>query len=439
MTHRRPAGPRFDLPELAARFVVFVSLACVVEFLVAMAGLRFVVTGLLAPPAAVLLAWHWPYAAGNRFVLAAVAPWLAYLAFAWLHGSSESNPPGLLRVYLFNCLLMALVAAHVARSSDASVRGLIGVARIALLISVTSILFGSFDPAPITNSDVFRFRGFFWNPNDAAMASVLLLNFVLHRPWNQRLLNWFAVAVASAATFLTLSKAGAVLLFASLVLFLWIRRKWMVLAAVPVVVLLVLPSARPILDAYEENIIAPLVMDRRLARQLRTQARVRIDDTVDFFSGEFTTAALGFRDVLWPVGIARIRDTFPFGSGLGSFHALEGAVFVREIPHPVFERGDWYGVHNMYLMVAGEAGFVVFALLFFCYGGLLATAWFSSRDGLPLAIVVVTLIFFGVTHNFLGIRFHVVAFAVAVGLLARRGAGRRAVFDAGAAAPRQAA
>ena len=429
MTHRRPAGPRFALPELAARFVVFVSLAGVVELLVGTFGLRFVVTGLLAPPAAVLLAWHWPYAAGNRFVLAAAAPLLAYIAFALLHGSSE-NTAGLLPVCLFNSLLLALVAAHVARSSDASVRGLIGVARIALLISVASIFFGHFGTL-VTGNDVFRSRGFFWSANDAAMGCVLLLNFVLHRPWNRRILNWFAAAMASAAVLLTLSKTGAALLLASLVLFLWIRRQWVVLAVVPVAALFVLSSARPILDAYEEQIAAALVVDgyrqerqeewQQSEQQVTGSARDRIDDAVDLFSGEFTTSTLGSRDILWSLGIARIRDTFPHGSGFGSFHVLEGGIFATQALHPVFGRGEWYGVHNMYIMIAGEAGFVVFALLVFCLGWLLARAWLSSRDdGLPFAIIAVTLIGWGVTHNFLANRYHVVAFAVAIGLLARR-------------------
>ena len=428
MTHRRPAGPRFALPELAARFVVFVSLAGVVELLVGTFGLRFVVTGLLAPPAAVLLAWHWPYAAGNRFVLAAAAPLLAYLAFAWSYGSSESNPP---LVYSFNCLLLALVAAHVARSSDAAVRDLIGVARIALLISMASILFTPPNLSPPTTGISFRFRGVFWNPNEAAMASVLLLNFVLHSPWNQRLLNWFAGAVASAAVLLTLSKTGAALLFASLVLFLWIRRQWMVLAVAPVAVLLVLASAWPILEAAKERITS-FEMEAMLASDMAghdtenpenivaLQAG-RINEIAEFLSGEFSNATLGFRNILWPMGIARIRDTFPHGSGFGSFHSLEGGIFATYAPHPDFGRGAWHGIHNMYLMIAGEAGFLVFALLVFCHGWLLARAWLSSRDdGLPFAIIVVTLLFFGVTHNFLGNRYHVVAFAVAVGLLARR-------------------
>lgn len=433
MTPRRTPGPRFALPDLAARFVVFVSLACVVEFLHT-AGLRGVVTGLLAPPAAVLLAWHWPYAAGNRFVLAAVAPWLAYLAFAWSYGSSESNPPGLLRVYLFNCLLLALVAAHVARSSDAAVRGLVGVARIALLVSVASVLFGYFNPPPPAHErdfvfEAYRARGFFVSPNDAAMACVLLLNFVLYRPWNQRILNWFAGAAASVVTVFTLSKSGVALLLASLVLFLWNRRKRMVLAVVAVAVLSVLASARPIFELFAPRTLSPSSLGSTMPEGAITD---RLERFVDLVEGNLTTEAVGFRNVLWLDGIALIRDTFPYGSGFGSFHALEGSVFGPEF-------SDWYGVHNMYLLVTGEAGFVVFALLVFCYGGLLARAWwFSPRDGLPFAIIVVTLIYWSVIHNFLDHRFYIVSFAVAVGLLARRGAGGRAAFDAGDAAPRRA-
>lgn len=431
MTPRRTPGPRFALPDLAARFVVFVSLAGVTEFLVYTIGLRFVVTGLPALPAAVLLAWHWPYAAGNRFVLAAVAPWLAYLAFAWSYGTAEGTQPGLLRVYLFNCLLLALVAAHVARSSDAAVRGLIGVARIALLVSVASVLFTRFNPPTPAYAGEFvygmyRPAGFFASPNDAAMACVLFLNFVLYRPWNQRTLNWFAGAAAAAATVFTLSKSGFVLLLASLVLFLWIRRKRMVLAVVTVAVLSVLASARPIFDVF-----APRAFSLRSSGTERAFTN-RLEDVVDLVEGNPTARAVGFRHELWPDGITLIRDTFPHGSGFGSFRALEGSVFGTEL-------SDWYGIHNMYLLVAGEAGFVVFALLVFCYGGLLARAWwFSPRDGLPFAIIVVMLIYWGVIHNFLDHRFYIVSFAVTVGLLARRGAGGRAAFDAGDAAPRRA-
>ena len=203
-----------------------------------------------------------------------------------------------------------------------------------------------------------------------------------------------------------------------------------------VAVLSVLASARPIFDAFGPAGFEPAGFEPAMA------AAGRLEGAVNLVEGNFTSESLGFRDSLWPDGIALIRDTFPLGSGFGSFHALEGSSFAREIPHPVFGdgyEGDWHGVHNMYILVAGEAGFVVFALLVFCCGGLLARAWwFSSRDGLPFAIIVVTLIFWVVTHNFLSHRYHVVSLAVAVGLLARRGAGGRTAFDGGDAAPRRA-
>ena len=201
----------------------------------------------------------------------------------------------------------------------------------------------------------------------------------------------------------------------------------MVLAVVTVAVLSVLASARPIFDVFAPRALFLSSSDPE------GQVIDRLEEAVNLVEGNFTTEAVGFRDVLWPDGIALIRDAFPHGSGFGSFRALEGSAF----SYVTFE---WYGVHNMYLLVAGEAGFVVFALLVFCYGGLLARAWwFSPRDGLPFAIIVVTLINWAVTHSFLGNRYNVVAFAVAVGLLARRGAGGRAAFDAGDAAPRRAA
>lgn len=406
-------GLRFNLAGLAANYLVVVSLACVIEVLfLATGGLPFIGLVLLTPPAGFLLLRYWRFAASNGVVLAAVGPLLAYLLFALLYGVSRGDDWRLVHQYLFTCILVAVIAVHVVRSGDGSVLRLTKMARDALLFSTVSVILSFWlQPYIKPDDDLHRYAGLWDNPNEAALMTVVFLNFVLYRPYRRLIPNGLAIAAATAAVMVAFSRTGLVLFFLSLVLFLFRRRP---LAAV-IACLAAVPLSFGLL-----SVLLGIFLRSDLATLLTWQQASRVGEMYLFFEGSFTrtqatSTYLGYRDILWTRAMAVISDHFPHGAGLGSFHHLEGGRVLQISPAGV----DWLGVHNMYLTIAGEAGVVVFVLLAACYGRLLARGLFRTADKLPLSIIFVMLLYWTNTHAVLGMRYVMVVFAIAVGLLGR--------------------
>ena len=402
-------GLRFNPANLAASYLVVVSLGGVIEAL-SVTGLPFTGLILLTPPAGFLLLRYWRSVALNGVVLAAAGPLLAYLLFALLYGVSRGDDWLLVHRYLFSCVLVAVIAAHVVRSGDESVRRLTRLARNALLFSAVGVILSPWlNPYLRPDDELMRYMGLWGNPNEAALMAVVLLNFVLYRPYRRLIPNGLAIAAATAATALSFSKIGFVLFFFSLVLFLFHRRSLVAvigcLAATPLAFVLF----SVLLETFQQSDLALL---------LTREQSVRVAEMHRFFGGwtrpRVTSADVGYRDILWTRAITVIGGNFPHGAGLGAFHHLEGGVAVTE------DLTDWLGVHNMYLTIAGEAGLVVFVLLAACYGRLLARSLFrTAADGLPFSILFATLTYWTNTHAVLGFRYVMVVFAIAVGVLGR--------------------
>lgn len=402
-------GLRFNPANLAASYLVVVSLGGVIEAL-SVTGLPFTGLILLTPPAGFLLLRYWRSAALNGVVLAAAGPLLAYLLFALLYGVSRGDDWLLVHRYLFSCVLVAVIAAHVVRSGDESVRRLTRLARNALLFSAVGVILSPWlNPYLRPDDELMRYMGLWGNPNEAALMAVVLLNFVLYRPYRRLIPNGLAIAAATAATALSFSKIGFVLFFFSLVLFLFHRRSLVAaigcLAATPLAFVLF----SVLLETFQQSDLALL---------LTREQSVRVAEMHRFFGGwtrpRVTSVDVGYRDILWTRAITVIGGNFPHGAGLGAFHHLEGGVAVTE------DLTDWLGVHNMYLTIAGEAGLVVFVLLAACYGRLLARSLFrTAADGLPFSILFTTLTYWTNTHAVLGFRYVMVVFAIAVGVLGR--------------------
>lgn len=420
---------RFNLVDLAANYLVVVSLACVVDAVFMTTGLPFVGLVLLTPPAGFLLLRYWRFAASNGVVLAAVGPLLAYLLFALLYGVSRGDDWLLMNQYLFSCILTAVIAAHVVRSADQSVLRLTRMARGALLFSTVSVILSPWLQPYLDPDDVLhRYAGLWGNPNEAAIMTVVFLNFVLYRPYRRLIPNALAIALAAAAVAVSFSRTGLVLFFLSLVLFLFRRR--------PLVAAIACLAAGP-LSFGLLSVLLNIFQRSDLATLLTRQQAMRVAEVYLFFEGSFTrtqatSTYLGYRDILWTRAMAVISDHFPHGAGFGSFHHLEGGRVVQISPIGV----DWMGVHNMYLTIAGEAGMVVLVLLAACYGRLLAKGLFRTADGLPFSIIFVILLYWSNTHAVMGMRYLMVVFAIAVGLLGRtRGKGFRTHGRAASGAP----
>ena len=142
--------------------------------------------------------------------------------------------------------------------------------------------------------------------------------------------------------------------------------------------------------------------------------RGRLHGMFALLEGTIDSHTTSYRIDLWNSAIPIIADHFPHGTGLGTFYY--GGIFSFSYQN---EHIYWLGVHNMYLMILGEAGFVAFALFIVCYGNLLALA-LASKDKLPFAIIFNALLFCMTSHNGFTIRFLVVLFAIAVGLLGKK-------------------
>lgn len=404
-------GLRFNPAGLAVNYLVVVSLACVVDAVFMATGLPFVGLIMLVPPVGFLLLWYWRFAASNGVVLAAVGPFLAYLLFALLYGVTRGDDWRLVYEYLFSGMLFVVIAAHVVRSGDESVRRLTRIARDVLFIPAASTVLTPWYYPYLGRNVEQRYGGLLENPNEAGLMAVVLLNFVLYRPYRRLIPNGLAIAAAVAAVALSFSRIGFVLFFFSLVLFLFHRCRPL---SVVIGCLVAVPLSFVLLSVSLE-----IFVRSDLAAGLTPGQLVRVEEMRDFFSGrwyetEFRATNVGYRDVLWTRAIEIIVENFPHGAGFGALHHIEtGRVFGF-----ADGRNDWLGAHNLYLMIAGEAGVGVLVLLAACYGRLLAKSMFRT-DKLSFSILSIMLAYWMTSHSGLGLRHEIMALAIAVGVLGR--------------------
>ena len=103
---------------------------------------------------------------------------------------------------------------------------------------------------------------------------------------------------------------------------------------------------------------------------------------------------LGGRDIFWRVGAEKVVEAPLVGNGLGRLHHIEKTWFNAE--------GKYFGVHNEYLMLWGEAG-IIPLVLFVVFLGTLMRRGLGRERALPLlgavggwAVIVAT---YGVTTH----------------------------------------
>ena len=394
---------RSSVLNLSVKLIVFFSLLNISWYFINATGLTGKV--LFIVPLGLLLFFYWPYAICNRFILASGGPIWIYVLIAITYGiSTDVNNYSLVIPYVANTVLIAIIAIHIIRSEKEAVDDIVRFSRNVLLILPVSIILTPYVSFFQDTNFNFNYRssGIFLNPNEASLASVFLLNFIFYRPYNKQILNYFVITLVAVSVALTFSKIGIILFVFSLILFLWFKHKLFFFFTLLALVVSV--------SRMEQFFI---FLQNYFASRLSFIQMVRLNFMRSFFDGQLNSQSTGYKSFLWSVAYSIIRDTFPHGLGLGTFHELVGYVYADEVGH-------WYGVHNMYLMIAGEAGFFVFALFVACYGSLLVFAFFSSKDRLPFAIISNIFIFAMTSHNSLEHEFQVVLFAIAIGLLGRK-------------------
>ena len=394
---------RSSVLNLSAKLIIFFSLLNIgwlFFFFIRLTG-----TVIFIVPVGLLLFFSWPYAICNRFILASVGPIWVYILIAIMYGIlTDVNNYSIVKTIFFSSVLIAIIAIHIIRSEKEAVDDIVRFSRNVFLILPVSIILTPYVSffQDTTYISTYRFSGIFLNPNDASLACVFLLNFIFYYPYNKQILNYFVITLVAVSVALTFSKIGIILFVFSLILFLWFKHKLFFFFT-----LLALVVSVSRLDQFF------IFLKKIFASHLNFVQILRLNFMQSFFDGQLNLQSTGYKNILWPVAYSIIRDNFPHGLGLGTFYELVGYLYADEAGH-------WYGVHNMYLMIAGEAGFFVFALFVACYGSLLVFAFFSSKDRLPFAIISNIFIFSMTSHNSFDYPFQVVIFAIAIGLLGRK-------------------
>ena len=210
-----------------------------------------------------------------------------------------------------------------------------------------------------------RFYGSFSNPNEAAVvcgfAAALALAFL--RTGRAPLLAGGGLALALAALALTFSRtvwlAMPVVLAHALLASRPRERRRLAGALVLVGVL----AAPPVVSLGAESLQDPYGL-------------MRVEQLLQAFSADsLDDIPLGGRDVFWRLGAEKVVEAPLVGNGLGRLHRIEKTWFNAE--------GKYFGVHNEYLMLWGEAG-IIPLVLFVVFLGTLLRRGLGRERALPL-------------------------------------------------------
>ena len=189
----------------------------------------------------------------------------------------------------------------------------------------------------------YRFFGSFADPNEAGLMAcfTVVLALVLIASGRSRVLALGALPVAVAALAGTFSRTA--------------------LVALPIVMLGTLLASRgaqrkraaaiaALVSVIAAGTVSIFNVDRFDERQLSRW--ISVVEFVDPSSEN--DLVLADREALWSLGLEQTLDAPLLGNGLGHLHHLDGAWYNLD--------GVLLGVHNQYLILAGEAGFLPLAL-----------------------------------------------------------------------------
>ncbi len=247
-----------------------------------------------------------------------------------------------------------------------------------------------------------RMGGFFANPNEAAIASLLAVVLTLGMPFRLRVLQFALVLMASGAVVLTFSKTAMSCLIIILGWFLFQRARSAMLFILPVAISLVvitLQDIDAILLAVTENEIVELDQGQK----------DRILAVGKILGGEIDEHTTTGRTYLWQLVAEKAWDRFPFGSGIGSAHNVVGGILENDV---------WQGAHNSFIMILGESGPLPVILLAASIVALFAGVKRSAAGAFEWPCLLILVVDMMATHTALSTRYHNLALAMLLGLVA---------------------
>ncbi|MFV0298404.1 MAG: O-antigen ligase family protein [Hyphomicrobiaceae bacterium] len=235
-------------------------------------------------------------------------------------------------VYLFQFVLVSGVYFWACALSDDEFERSLRWGKSVFLVGVASIILSPLMPY-YANAE--RAGGFYIDQNHAATVSLLALVLIANYPARSRGVTALQAQACVIALLMTLSRTGMstlVLLFA------------LFIAAAGSFRLKVAMTA----SAVALVIVGWILIDHQVI-DLTYEQKQRLVDVAHLAEGETRQKTYDQRDILFDIGLSRIKDHFPFGQGIGEYNSLEYGVRNRYT-------GMWLGVHNTYYLVLGEGG-----------------------------------------------------------------------------------
>jgi len=321
-----------------------------------------------------------------------------------------------IRLYFATFLLVSALYFWIVSLDEQQVLSVLILIKYLVLISCVATIFSStlqqyqavnaadaIYAAPLEESE--RASGFFENPNQAATAALYCLVLIVALPARSLFWKLLQCGIAVIALVMTFSKAamlgGLVLTLA----FLLTRRSLGTLLLFLVAVAL---GGIALWFIYEHDMF-----------NLTWDQRERLADVLNLAGGEISARTTTGRTTLIQFGFEKIKDVFPWGAGLGEFHAMEGGL--RKVLNGL-ETNRWLGIHNTFLTILGESGLIPFlALLGFLVWPVIA-ARKSKYRGIVFGFMLTLIIQMTAAHDILLLRFTdaIIAITIAVATLAAR-------------------
>jgi O-antigen ligase len=349
------------------------------------------------------------------FVLAV----LSYLVFALLAGIPTANyDSGYILSYSATIVLVSAIYFWLVSISEAALKRVLIILKYTLLISCLLIMlsdalrpFRSLPPVDESQlmqmldtlsapQAVERAAGFFGNPNEAATVALYCIVLIVTMPSQNVYFRTLQCALAVTALVMTFSKAGMLTLLVLVTLFLLTRKSFLTILLTAVVIIGVFSALWYIFD---QDILS-----------LSTEQRERLSDVLNLAGGDFNERSTTGRNILLDFGYEKIKETFPWGSGLGQFHAMEGGV--RKVAG-WFELDEWLGIHNTFLMILGEAGVVPLVILLAFLFSVLARGVRARHRDIIVGFTVILCADMLVAHHVLLLRVTNIAVAIILVLI----------------------
>jgi O-antigen ligase len=321
-----------------------------------------------------------------------------------------------IRLYFVTFLLVSALYFWMASLDDAQLSSVLVFFKYLMLIACVGTIFSTTlqQYQAITAADAIyatpadeaeRASGLFENPNQAATAALYCLVLVVALPARSLVWRALQIGIAVLALVMTFSKAamlGGLVLTTAFVL---TRRSLgtMLLFAVAVAVGII-----GLWFVYEHDLF-----------HLSWDQRERLADVFNLVGGEVSARTTTGRTVLVEFGLQKIKDVFPWGAGLGEFHAMEGGL--RKIINGL-ETNRWLGIHNAFLTILGESGLVPFLIFLSFLVWPVIAARKSKYRGIVFGFTMTLIIQMTAAHDVLLLRFTdaIVAITLAVATLAAR-------------------